>query len=178
MKVKSFVDRQEQGSAMIIVLLLIPVLTGIGLAAYYYSKALIPLELGSNAEMQCRMVAESVYEDLADEAGGGSSSSLFDFFTPSGSSESVETTGPVSAVVGSHQKYGGLNYQYKQVKTVTTTTTRFFFSTTTTTEVKVEVTARAYNKSGAAWDDAYYAEKYLKAAVGDDSDHKDSFFFF
>jgi hypothetical protein len=175
MKVKLFTD--QQGSAMIIVLLLMPVLTGIGLAAYHYSRAVIPLDLSRNAEMQCRLVAESVYEDLAEEAGRSSSSSLFNFFSPSGSSESVETTGPTPVVVSNHQKYGGLNYQYKQVKTIITTTTGFFF-TTTTTEVKVEVTARAYNKSGAAWDDAYYAEKYLRAEVGDDSDHDNSFFFF
>ncbi len=162
---------------MIIVLLLMPVLTGIGLAAYHYSRIEVPLQVANNAEMQCLLTAESVYEDIAADAVVSSSTSLFSFLTPSGSSESVTTSGPDPFTVNSQQKYGGLNYLHKQITTVTTTTSGFFFKTTTT-EVQVEVTVRAYNKSSPAWDDAYYAEKSRLGVVGDDSSHYFSFFFF
>ncbi len=162
---------------MIIVLLLMPLITGIGLAAYYYSRTCIPLEIAHNAEIQCQLTAESVYEDIAADAVVGSSTTLFDFLTPTGTTESVTTSGPDPFTLNSQQKYGGLNYLYKQITTVTTTTSGFFFKTTTT-EVQVDVTVRAYNKSSPAWDDTYYAEKRRLGIVGDDSGHDSSFFFF
>ena len=177
MRINKFLFNQR-GSAMVIVLLLMPVLTGIGLGAYHYSRISIPLKIAHNAEMQCLLTAESVYEDIAADSAGSSATILFDFLTPSGSTESVTTSGPDPFTVNSHQKYGGLNYLYKQITTVTTTTSRFFFTTTTTTEVQIDVTVRAYNKSSPAWDDIYSAEKRRVGVVGDASGYNSIFFFF